>query len=175
MDPNLFVDNLLALRKFLRISQPQLASTLNTSTATISKWERKLLKTMPDNKAVEIFEKLRKVSNFPYAINLEMFLQSDLNEILKNFEMGKSSVFDKVMAEISHEDQKTKGLQYGLFEFLTDVKMRTLNQPTQEEIEEMKCISFSDWVFNWADKYFFADVLFHIRRAKGKIPNSALD
>ena len=174
MDTKLFVDNILVLRKFLSISQPQLASTLNKSTATISKWERKLLKTMPDNKAVEIFEKLKKVSNFPYAINLEMFLKSDLNEILNHFEMGKTGVFDKVMAEISHEEQKTKGLHLGLFEFLNDVKMRTLNQPTHEEIEEMKWISLDDRV-NWADKYFFEDVLFHMRKVRRKIPDGVLD
>ena len=156
MDTNLFVNNIIALRKILSISQPQLARTLNRSTATVSKWERHLLKTMPDNKAGEIFEKIKKVSNFPYAIDLEMFLKSDLNEILKHFEKKKPEV-----NEIRNQE-----IHPGLFEFLNDVKIRMMNQPTQEEIEKMKWISFDDRV-NWADKYFFADVLFHIRRYSG--------
>ena len=156
MDTNLFVNNIIALRKILSISQPQLARTLNRSTATVSKWERHLLKTMPDNKAGEIFEKIKKVSNFPYAINLEMFLKSDLNEIQIHLEKGKPKVHE--------EDQKTIDLHPGLFDFLNDVKMRTLNQPTQEEIEKMKRISF-DARGNWVDKYFFADVLYRIRLA----------
>ena len=161
MDTNLFVNNIIALRKFLSISQPQLARTLNKSTATISKWERKLLKTMPDNKATEIFEKLKKVSNFPFIINLEMFLKSDLNEILKHSEKEKPVVYDKL------KDQKNKELHPGIFAFLNDVKMRTLNQPTQEEITEMNKIVLNERA-HWADKYFFADVLYHIRLAKAE-------
>ena len=155
MDAKLFVNNIIALRKSFNISQPQLANTLNTSIATISKWERQLLKTMPDNKAIEIFEKLKKVSNFPSVINLEMFLKSDLNEILK---YSKTRVYDNL------GKHKINGLHPGLFDFLNDVKIMTLNQPTQEEIEKMKWITFAKQA-QWVDKYFYVDVLFHIRLA----------
>ena len=170
MDTKLFVNNIIALRKFITISQPQLANALNRSTATVSKWERHLLKTMPDNKATEIFEKIKKISNFPKAIKLEMFLKSDLNEIFRHFTKGRSGVYDEFMAEISHEEQKTHGLYPGLYYLLDDDKMRTLHRINDDEIEELKEIRFvEDEPPIWATKEFYIETLYHVRLAKRKM------
>jgi len=132
MDAKLFSENIKAIRHIINVSQNDMAKLLSVSPATISKWERGLLGKISDQRAVNIFLKVERVSNFPKKINFQMFLKSNLSA----YEIESDQQADSDEKNYT----KLKPLTDSFETFLDKTKIRLVLRPNEKETEVLRSV-----------------------------------
>ena len=157
-------NNFYILREVFGIKLEDIGEFVKKSRDTVRNFERGKKGKIDLELAQGYYDYIKKHWDFPKGLKFEDFLNEDLTKRLSEI---KPSAFTDLATTVLREKQKTHGLCPGLFELLGDEKLMTLNCLTNDEIEELKKVKFSDDEHPiWANTQFYIEVLYQIRLAK---------